>query len=181
MGYITLYQNEIGMAFGICGLTFVVLFAFIFKQYFRFHDHVQMTYCYYLVLRPTITSFGSHLSYSWALFIPNYLTSCNSGDMVCHAGFGLSFTICLIGAILILLLLVSMAKFRRPELKFEPIYCVMKGLFRWTYFPLAGISHFYLISALNTGDSTNLISSAVIVGYTIVFPIGQLIVYKIIQ
>lgn len=169
------------MAFAICGLTFIVFFTFIFKQYFRFHDQVQLTYCYSIVLRPTLASFGSYLSYSWAQFIPNYLTNCKSGDMVCQAGFGLSFTICLIGAILILLILMLLGKCRNPELKFEPLYCVMKGLFRWTYFPLAGISHAYLISAINSGDSTNLISSAVIAGYTIVFPIGQLIIYKIIQ
>ncbi len=47
------YYEGIGLGFAITGLALVVPFVFIFKQYFRFLDHVQFFYLYWYVLANT--------------------------------------------------------------------------------------------------------------------------------
>lgn len=114
MGYISSIYEQIGLAYSIVGLTLVVPTVFIFKQYNRFLDHLQIVLLFALVLQPNHDMFGSHLEDSWAEFIPNFLKFCTTGDLVCSLGFALSWTICLVGVILIFGLIVAFEKRRRP-------------------------------------------------------------------
>jgi len=159
----------------------VVPTAFLIKQYFRYFDHLQLTLLYWAILAPTFETFGSHLTDSWAKFIPNFLTFCTSGSLVCELGFALSFTICLLGVILLAWLIVMIIKCKRPDLHFETVYSAFKGFFRWTYVPLVYYSVTYLILDLKLGTRDNFIPSIVILAWTAVFPIIQLIYYKTIQ
>lgn len=97
----------VGLGFSIAGLTLVVPLLFLFKQYFRFLDHLQFVFLYWGILAPVYTTFGSFLSASWSKFIPNFLNFCTANDFVCTSGFALSFTICLLGAIILLFLIVT--------------------------------------------------------------------------
>lgn len=114
MGYISSVYDQIALAYSIVGLTLVVPTVFIFKQYNRFLDHLQIVYLFAQVLRANDDTFGSHLKDSWAKFIPNFLKFCTSGDLVCSVGFALSWTICLVGVILVFCLIVMFEKRRRP-------------------------------------------------------------------
>ena len=169
------------MSFG--GLALVVPICFIFKQYFGFLDHVQLTYLYFLVLAPTSGAFSNALGFSWSKFIPNFLKFCTDGDLVCEQGFALSFIICLLGVLFLLLIIVNIQKCRKPDLRYEPVYSFLKGFFKWTYLPLSYYSQYYLIQLLymnNTGDS-DFIPSVIITAWTLLFPFAQLIAYKCLQ
>jgi hypothetical protein len=61
------------MAFSFVGLALVVPTVFLFKQYFRFLDHVQLVYLYWATLAATTMPFALHLSESWTDFFPNFL------------------------------------------------------------------------------------------------------------
>ncbi len=114
MAVIPSVYEGIGLGFSIAGLALVVPLLFLFKQYFRFLDHVQFIFLYWGILATTYTTFGSFLSASWSRFIPNFLSFCSAKDFVCTSGFALSFTICLLGAILLLFLIVMFEKCRKP-------------------------------------------------------------------
>jgi hypothetical protein len=175
-------QSSIGLAFSITGLALVMPVCFMFRQYFRSLDYFQMTYIFASVLAISNVTFSDNLNDSWVPFPENFLSGiCTSGDLVCSIGFQLSFTICLIGVLLILLLIVTIEKCRKPELKFEPVYSFFKGFFRWTYAPLVYYSIIYLKSALDNGEISPIISAGVILGFTFLFPIFQLISYKCLQ
>lgn len=114
MGYISSVYDQIGLAYSIIGLTLVVPSVFIFKQYNRFLDHLQIVFLFAGVLQTNSDMFGSHLKDSWAEFIPNFLKFCTTDDLVCSLGFALSWTLCLVGVILIFFLIVTFEKRRRP-------------------------------------------------------------------
>lgn len=107
MPYVESAHDKIGLAFSIVGLILVVPSVFLFKQYNRFLDHCQMVLLFWMSLAPTYSVFASHLDESWSKFIPNFLTFCKPGEIVCELGFALSWTICVLGAILLLLLIVT--------------------------------------------------------------------------
>lgn len=181
MGFISSAHDQVGLAFSIVGLTLVVPAAFLFKCYLPFFDHIQLVFLYAMVLAPMSETFGSHLDESWGKFVPNFLRFCTEGDLVCSLGFALSFTICLLGVIFLLWFIVTLEKCRKPDLKFEPVYSVFKGLFRWTYIPLVYYSLSYLVLDLNASSTTNLVASIVILAWTVLFPVVQLIGYKLTQ
>jgi hypothetical protein len=181
MTFIELAHAQVGLAFSIVGLVLVVPSTFLFKQYFRFFDHLQLTLLYWMALAPSYDLFASHLTDSWAYFVPNFLKFCTFGDLVCQLGFALSFTICLLGVILLLWLIVTLEKCRKPDLRFEPVYSTFKGFFRWTYIALAYYSLTHLITDLKNGTRNDFLSSIVVLAWTAVFPIIQLIFYKVIQ
>ena len=181
MGYIEQYYSSIGLAFSIVGLALLIPYVFLFKQHLRYFDHLQLTVLYWLVLARSQNTFASHLEDSWAKFIPNFLKFCTEGDLVCTVGFALSFTICLIGALIILWLIVTIEKCRKPNLKYQPVYSSFKGFFKWTFIALATFSLTYLVNDIKQGTNNNLIASIVILAFTVVFPFIQLIYYKVIQ
>lgn len=181
MTFIEPVHSQVGLAFSIVGLVLVVPPTFLFKQYFRYFDHLQLALLYWMVLAPTYDTFAAHLTDSWTYFIPNFLKFCTVGDLVCQLGFALSFTICLLGVIFLLWLIVTIEKCRKPDLRFEPVYSVFKGFFRWTYIALAYYSLTYLITDIKNGTRENLIPSIVVLAWTAVFPIIQLVFYKVVQ
>jgi hypothetical protein len=101
-----LYQG-LGWGFSFTGLALVVPICFLFKQHFGFLDHVQLTYLYFMVLAPTSGAFSEWLRFSWSEFIPNFLKFCSNNDLVCTEGFALSFSICLVGVLFLLLIIVN--------------------------------------------------------------------------
>jgi hypothetical protein len=148
MPFIDFIYNQVGFAFSIAGLAAVVPILFLFKQYFRFLDHVQLVFLYWVIISPQSSTFGSHLKSSWVYFIPNFLTFCNSQDsqdIVCAIGGQLSFTVCLLGAIIITFFIVAILKCKKSSVKYEPVYTALKGLFRWTYLCLSYFSINFLI------------------------------------
>lgn len=181
MSFVESVHDKIGLAFSIVGLVLVVPSVFLFKQYNRFLDHCQMVFLFWMTLAPTQTSFASHLKESWSKFVPNFLTFCQPGEIVCELGFALSWTICLLGVIMFLFLIVTFEKCKKPDLRFEPVYSTFKGFFKWTYVPLVYYSGYYLITDLNNGTRVNFLPSVVILGWCFAFPIIQLIYYKVIQ
>lgn len=66
MAIIQELYGGIGLGFSIAGLALVVPLLFLFKQYFRFLDHVQLVYIYWGAFAMTTTTFGSFLNTSWS-------------------------------------------------------------------------------------------------------------------
>ena len=183
-GSIVPSQNVIGIVFSIYGLVLVWPIAFVFKQYFRVLDNVQFMYLWGMVIFGCTWEFSDHLGYSWFSFMPSFLNDlCTAGDFVCTAGGQLSWTICFIGFLSILMLIVSIEKCRRDNLKAEPVYSFFKGILRWTYLPLFYYSVKFLLSEIVNGTITSSsgIGSIIVLAILIVFPIAQLIAYKCIQ
>ncbi len=58
---------------------------------------------------------------------------------------------------------------------------MFKGFLKWTYVPLCYYSGYYLITDIKAGTRDNFIPSVVIAGWCFVFPIIQLVYYKVIQ
>ena len=58
---------------------------------------------------------------------------------------------------------------------------MFKGFFKWTYLPLAYYAVYYLILDLKNGTRTNFTPAIVISAWVLVFPIIQLVYYKVIQ
>ena len=177
-------QNVIGIVYSILGLVLVWPICFVFKQYFRVLDHVQFMYLWGMVIFSGSWEFSDHLGYSWFSFMPSFLDGlCTNGDFICTAGGQLSWTICFVGAFLILMMIVSIEKCRRDNLKAEPVYAFFKGILRWTYLPLFYYSVKFLLSGIVNGTYTNssFIGSVVVLVVLIAFPITQLVVYKCIQ
>lgn len=79
---------------------------------------MQLTVLYWMILAVSHNTFASHLQDSWAQFIPNFLKFCTERDLVCTVGFALSFTICLVGAIILLWLIVTFVKCKKPDIRF---------------------------------------------------------------
>ncbi len=52
MGFIETEHDAIGMAFSISGLALLIPCVFLFKQYLRYFDHLQLTLLYWAMLAP---------------------------------------------------------------------------------------------------------------------------------
>ncbi len=100
-------HDRVGLGFSITGLALVLPVCFMFKHYFRSLDYIQLSYLFAAILGFSSNTFSRDLDDSWVNFSNNFFSFCTTGDVVCTLGFQLSFTICLLGAILILLLIVS--------------------------------------------------------------------------
>ena len=171
----------IGWVYAIAGIVFMIPIVFFFKQYFRFLDHAQFLFLFYVsILSSGSAIFSKYLFLSWADISANIYVFCSSGDLVCALGFQLSFTSCFVAFILLVGLIVIIVKCKKPEAKYEPIYRFLKGLFRWTYVPLVYYSLYYLITSI-TNSQNYLVESIVIFAVCTLFPICQLIGYKILQ
>ena len=133
-----------------------------------------------MVLAPGSGLFSNYLSNSWVDFDKNLFFFCVSGELVCTAGFALSFGACLLVFLLAMRLIVAIETWRKKDIRFEPVYTFFKGLTRWIYAPLSYWSVYFLIKSLK-GTSSSLISSIVILAICIFFPLLQLIGYKMIQ
>jgi len=69
---------------------------------------------------------------------------------------------------------------RKKDIRFEPVYTFFKGLTRWIYAPLSYWSVYFLIQSI-TSTSTSLYPSIAILAIVIIYPLAQLIGYKLIQ
>jgi hypothetical protein len=49
MTFIEPVHSQVGLAFSIVGLVLVVPPTFLFKQYFRYFDHLQFAFLYWMV------------------------------------------------------------------------------------------------------------------------------------
>lgn len=175
-----------GTIFSITSLSLVVPVMFIFRQYFRSLDFMQMSYLFGLAMYST--SFSANLTISFVGFSHNFLTFCNSGDIVCTLGFQLSFGCVLLGFLLLVAIFIGLQRCSgKKELQMQPMYLTFKGFFKWIYLPFTYYSSYFLAIALdqainqNNFDSTKIIQAAVIGGLCFLFPIIQLIGYKCIQ
>jgi hypothetical protein len=65
MTFIVSAYAGVSLAYAIIGLASVVPIAFLFKQYFRFLDHVQLTFLYWIMLGTSVVTFGSNLGNAW--------------------------------------------------------------------------------------------------------------------
>ena len=157
MGFIDADTLDIlGLVFPIIGIALVIPILFVFKQYFRFHDHMQFLYLFYIAFASSSMIFSTYTEIAWAAIPENFYIFCVTGDLVCTLGFQLSYTSCLVVAILLALIITKIVACKKPEAVFEPVYRFMKGLIRWTYVPLVYYSLFYMIQAIQ-GLNTYLI------------------------
>jgi hypothetical protein len=107
-----------GLVYSIIGLSLVVPICFMFRQYFRGLDFLQMAYLFSGLMAFSSSTFSTNLSVSVVNFNHNFLTFCSAGDVVCTQGFQLSFTVCSAGLLFLLFIVVSFEKCRRPELRY---------------------------------------------------------------
>ena len=77
--------------------------------------------------------------------------------------------------------MITIEKCVKNNFRIEPAYNLLKGLFKWTYLALSYNALFYLITDIEGSTDTNLIPSAVVTAWLVIFPIVQLVVYKIYQ
>jgi hypothetical protein len=176
------YHEGVGLAFSIIGLTLVVPILFLFKQYFRFLDHVQLVYLYAITLAPNTAPFARHLHDSWTLFFPNFFVNeCSAGQMLCVVGYAISFTVCIVALTVIIFGAVAIQKFRENPFHAQPAYDLLKGLYKWTYLALTYYSLNYFISDFKNSQDFNLAPATIIGIWTIAFPIIQLLTSKVHQ
>lgn len=97
-----------GLIFSIISLAAVVPVCFMFRHYFRSLDFMQFVYLWAVLLGASSATFGNNLNNTWVPWNYNFLSFCTAGDLVCTTGFQLSFTICLVGVLLLLLFIVSL-------------------------------------------------------------------------
>lgn len=172
----------IAYTYSIVAIAFTVPIVFVFRQYFRLLDYVQLVYLFSVAF-PADDIFSKYLSLGFGQFSSNLslLSSlCTSGSFICVTGFQLSYCACVAGSILLLGFIVMLVKCKKSGVGFEPVYRFMKGLIRWGYFPLSYYSTLYLIYSLQ-GEADDLIPSVVVLAVCVLFPILQLIGYKCIQ
>lgn len=170
----------LGRGLSIVGLALCMPFCFAFRSYLRFLDHLQLFYVFAIALASSSTTFSGNLSNSWVAFDKNIFFFCTTGELVCTAGFPLSFGACLLVFLLVMRLIVAIETCRKKDIRFEPVYTFFKGLTRWIYAPLSYWSVFFLIKSIQ-GNSDSLISSVVILAICALFPVAQLVGYKLIQ
>lgn len=96
----------LGQALSIVGLALCMPFCFAFRSYFRFLDHLQFLYAFAIVLASQLSLFSNNLLNSWVGFDKNIFFFCTTGELVCTAGFALSFGACLLVFLLIMRLIV---------------------------------------------------------------------------
>lgn len=155
-------------------------FCFAFRQYLRFLDHLQLFFAFSIFFGTGINIFSNSLSNSWIGFSYNIYFICTPGGFVCTAGFPLSFASCLVLFLLAMRIIVAIEAWRKKDIRFEPVYTFFKGLSRWVYAPLCYYSVYFLIMSIK-GSSDSLLPSIVVAVACILFPILQLVGYKIIQ
>jgi hypothetical protein len=97
----------LGQGFSIAGLILTMPVCFIFKTYFRTLDHLQLFYVYAFLLATESGLFSNNLSNSWVAFDKNIFFFCTTGELVCTAGFALSFGACLLLFLLAMRLIVA--------------------------------------------------------------------------
>lgn len=169
-----------GLVYSIVGLSAVAPIVFIFRHYFRGLEFMQMAY--YFAATMAATTFSSKLGTSLANFNYNFLTFCESGDLVCSLGFQLSFASCLVGVLIFFFIVVVFQKCCRPHIRYEPVYLMFKGFIKWVYIPIAvPATKELLTQIISLQTTTKLIEAAAILGFLAIFPFFQLIAYKCIQ
>ena len=52
--------DALGLAYSIIGLAFIIPILFVWKQYFRFHIHMQFLYLFYIAYAPTLNIFSQY-------------------------------------------------------------------------------------------------------------------------
>jgi hypothetical protein len=115
MSIVPIYSTP-GVAFSIVGLVGVAPICFIFRHFFRGLEFMQMAY--YFAATMAVSTFSANLGTSLANFNYNFLTFCESGDLVCSLGFQLSFASCLVGALIFFFVVVMLQKCCRPHLRY---------------------------------------------------------------
>lgn len=95
-----------GAIFSITSLTLVAPVMFMFRQYFRSLDFIQMSYLFGLAMYSN--SFSTYLNISFIGFDYNFFTFCTKGDLVCTLGFQLSFGSVLICFLFLIAIFVRM-------------------------------------------------------------------------
>ena len=62
MGFIdTNTMDLIGLVYAIAGIVLVIPTCFVFRHYFRFFDHVQFLYLFYVALASSTKIFSGYL------------------------------------------------------------------------------------------------------------------------
>lgn len=100
--------NGLGIGYSIAALVLVVPMCFLFRTYLRFLDHLQLFMVFAFAFATDSTVFSNYIKICWASFNHNFYKSiCDSGDLVCTAGFQLSFGSCLLVFLLIMRIIVT--------------------------------------------------------------------------
>lgn len=103
--------------YSIASLSLVVPVLFIFRQYFRSLDFMQMSYIFALAMYPS--AFSANLSTSFVNFNYNFLSFCSGNDLVCTLGFPLSFGIVVGGFLLLIAFFIGLQKCcGKPKVEF---------------------------------------------------------------
>lgn len=101
-----------GLVLSIVGLTFVAPFAFLLRKSFRGLEYMQIAYLYALNMAFSSNTFSNNLGVSIVKFDNQtfFPDACSTSgyDVLCSLGFQISFTIVLVGFLLLLLVIVSL-------------------------------------------------------------------------
>lgn len=175
--------NGPAITMSIISLSMSPITVFMFRQYFRSLQFLQMAY-YFAVTMWTI-AFSGHLWTSVVAFDKNILTFCTDGDIVCTIAFPLSFGVVLVGVIIFFFIIFIFQRCCKPELEFEPMFALFKGFIKWIYLPLVYHSTIFISKAIDGqtdyNDMGDFIWAGAILGICMLFPLFQLIGYKCIQ
>lgn len=176
------YAEYIGKAYSITALAFVILHYPLFKSHLRSLDLLQLCYLFTLVKTP-IGTFSSQLEWSWITFVPSFFTTITMGatNYLAAAGSLLSFTVCLVGVILIswIITLIVRKISNQRSAKFSQVFNFFKGPIRWVYPGLSFLSIRSIIQASYSNPNTGNIYKENLIGAGIV--LLTLILYASIQ
>ena len=68
--------SGLGFGYSIAGIVLVVPICFIFREYFKFLDNLQLFFLFYLALGKNKQMFSHYLSASWVDFDRNFYVFC---------------------------------------------------------------------------------------------------------
>ena len=160
------YQQTIGLAFSIAGLSLVCFNTYIRRTYSPTLTACQLFYLFAMILTPSVTLFSNQLNYSWLSFMPNFLNYCSTGDFSCTYGYLISPSICWAGAAILSFIIIKIIARSKPNAKFQPFYNLYKGFLRWTFAPLIYFCTTIVIKSLQyNSKDTNFYGAIIVLAY----------------
>lgn len=173
-------QDIIGKAFAIAGLALVAPSSYLFRNYSRVFDYVQLFYVFSLAYASTTGVFSQNLDWGSLSFMQNFLNAyCNAGEFICLYGYLISPAIAWFGVTFFMLLILGLISLKKSSVKYQNFYNFWKGFFRWVSVPLIYLCTTQIITSIQNNFNYSevnfdaaLIVAAIIVCWIFVEVIG---------
>lgn len=174
----------IGNILSIAGLALAIPTPFFARHYSRTLYLCQFFYICSLIYRTTSDSaVGLYLDYSWLSFMPSFTKDwCNSPtDYLCLYGHLTSPAIVWAAVALLMLLVLKLVAFKKPQVKFLTFYNAYKGLLHWFMGPMVYYATQNVVDGIKGQMGSNFIAGVVVLAIFVGIITAELIAFKMAQ